>query len=546
MCAKTSLGGVVFFLALVLFSFPSESLAQADKTYGLAVMRLKGIGIAETEAEALTEALHTGISEIILTQGAKLTEKYSLLERSQMDKILDQYKDQDLGCVDEKCAVEFGKILSVERIIIGSVGLVGETFNITGRIVDVESSKVIRSVSRRHEGKIDGVLDIMPLIGQELLTGVRPPDPVRPAQRIVPPVAGTTGSSYLSIEGTPAGADARINGQRIGQTPVQFYALAPGRYTVTVAASEHEEFTREVIIEPGKRHRLSYSLAAFGKITIKGEPKGAVVSVNGKEIGKTPFENVGLPAGKYSVRISRDGYTGHNENITLASGAVREIVYHLYAVLKITISSMPEGAEVRIDGKKAGETPLADFTVTEGEHNIAIARMGYETVRQHVAVSPSAPVSISPVLVPKTKGKALLRSVFLPGTGQWYAEYKAKGELISVFQLAALAGVVGATLMANDARSNYDHAYNAYKRASAPGDISAARDDMNGEYDTVSSAETLQLALIGAAAAVYAYNLIDAAFFTTPKIEVKPPSAYLRFEPYANNGVSGISASLRF
>ena len=476
MCVKTPFGVVLFFLAIVLFSFPSESPAQTDKTYGIAVMRLKGIGIAETEAEALTETLYTGISQIILTQGAKLTEKYSLLERSQMDKILDQFQLQDLGCTDEKCAVEFGKILAVERIIIGSIGLVGETYNITGRIVDVESSKVIRSVSRRHEGKIDGVLDLMPLIGQELLTGVRPPEPVRPAQRITPPTAGAPENSYLSIEGTPAGADARLNGQSIGQTPVQFYALAPGRYTVTVAVAEHEEFTREVVIEPGKRHRLSYALSA---------------------------------------------------------------------VQKINVHSTPEGAEVRIDGRKAGETPLADLIVAEGDHDITIARMGYETHRQHVTVSPSAPVSISPVLVPKTKTQAFIKSVFLPGTGQWYAEYRSKGVLISVFQLAALAGVVVATLRANDARTEYDNAYNAYKRASTPGGISAARNEMNGKYDTVSSAETLQLALIGAAAAVYAYNLIDAAF-TTPKIEVKPPSAYLRFEPYANNGVSGISASLRF
>ena len=425
-------------------------------------------------------------------------------------------------------------------------GLVGETYNITGRIVDVESSKVIRSVSRRHVGKIDGVLDLMPLIGQELLTGIRPPEPVRPAQRITPPVAGTPENSYLSIEGTPAGADARLNGQSIGQTPVQFYALAPGRYTVTVAAAEHEEFIREVVIEPGKRHRLSYSLAAFGKITIKGEPEGAAVSVDGKQMGKTPLENVGIPAGKYSVLISRDGYTEHNEDIALASGAVRDITYHLSALLKITISSMPEGAEVLIDGKKAGETPLADLMVAEGDHDIAIARIGYETHRERVTVSPSAPVSISPVLVPKTKGKALMKSALLPGTGQSYAEYKAKGALITCAQLAAIAGAVGATLWANDARSNYDHAYDAYKRASSHSAISVARDDMNGKYDTVSSAETLQLALIGAAAAVYAYNLIDAAFFTTPKIEVKPPSVSLRFEPYTNHGVSGISASLRF
>lgn len=182
----------------------------------------------------------------------------------------------------------------------------------------------------------------MPLIGEELLTGIRPPDPVRPAQRITPPAAGTPENSYLSIEGSPAGAEARINGQSIGQTPVQFYALAPGRYTVTVAAAEHKEFTREVVIEPGKRHRLSYSLAAFGKITIKGEPEGAAVAVDGKDMGKTPLENVGLPAGKYSVRISRDGYTEHWGKIILSPGESKEIAYTLAALYE-TVSHARHG-----------------------------------------------------------------------------------------------------------------------------------------------------------------------------------------------------------
>ncbi len=48
-----------------------------------------------------------------------------------MDKILDQFKIQDVLCSDDSCAVEFGRLLSVQRIIIGSVGLVGETYIIS-------------------------------------------------------------------------------------------------------------------------------------------------------------------------------------------------------------------------------------------------------------------------------------------------------------------------------------------------------------------------------------------------------------------------------
>ncbi len=117
--------------ALILLAYCPLSFAQSGKPYSIAIMKLKGMGISEIEAETLTETFYSGISNILDNQGTKLKEKYSLLERSQMDKILDQFKIQDVLCSDDSCAVEFGRLLSVQRIIIGSVGLVGETYIIS-------------------------------------------------------------------------------------------------------------------------------------------------------------------------------------------------------------------------------------------------------------------------------------------------------------------------------------------------------------------------------------------------------------------------------
>ncbi|MDP2984126.1 MAG: PEGA domain-containing protein [Candidatus Latescibacter sp.] len=332
--------------AAIFLAFCPLSFAQSDKPYSIAIMKLKGMGISEIESETLTETLYSGISEILQNQGANLKEKYTLLERSQMDKILDQFKMQDVLCSDDSCAVTFGRLLSVQRIIIGSVGLVGETYIISCRIVDVESSKVIRSASSRHQGKIDGVLDILPLVGHELLTGVRLPDPLKPAQRTLPGVSQPLAQpeiSYLSIEGTPASAEVRINGQSIGQTPIQFHALTPGKHTVVVACAGYEDFTKEIVIEPGKRHKLAYNLTAFGRLTFKGSPDGATVSIDGKEIGKTPLAGYELQRGSYTVTITRQGYTDFRQNITLSPGEKREIEYALIVWSKLLSKAAPMG-----------------------------------------------------------------------------------------------------------------------------------------------------------------------------------------------------------
>ncbi|MDP2984127.1 MAG: DUF5683 domain-containing protein [Candidatus Latescibacter sp.] len=200
-----------------------------------------------------------------------------------------------------------------------------------------------------------------------------------------------------------------------------------------------------------------------------------------------------------------------------------------------------------MDGNNAGETPLRDFTVTEGIHTIAIARMGYETYREQANVSQSAPVNISPVLIPKTKRSVLMRSIFVPGTGQYYAEYKGKGVLISVLQIAAIAGVVGTTLSANTANTDYEDALTAYRSITQTefAKFPDARIKVRNTYDKASQVSTVQLAVIGIAAAVYVWNLVDAAF-TEPRVEMKPPSNAMHLEPRIESNECGISLAVRF
>ena len=155
---------------------PTAANPQDAKTYSIAVMKLKGVNISEIETETITEILYGDISLMVQNKKIHSLDNYILLERPQMDKVLDQFKMQDFLCSDDSCAVELGKILSVQRIIIGTAGLIGGTYFATCRIVDVGSSKVIRSANQKYRGKIDGFFDVIPLIGYEIIAGVKMPD----------------------------------------------------------------------------------------------------------------------------------------------------------------------------------------------------------------------------------------------------------------------------------------------------------------------------------------------------------------------------------
>ncbi|MCH8277374.1 MAG: hypothetical protein IIC12_00380, partial [Proteobacteria bacterium] len=58
----------------------------------------------------------------------------------------------------EVVARKLGKMLNVERIIIGSVGLVGKTYTIYASIVDVESSRILQIADFNFKGEVDNLL----------------------------------------------------------------------------------------------------------------------------------------------------------------------------------------------------------------------------------------------------------------------------------------------------------------------------------------------------------------------------------------------------
>ena len=161
-----------FLLASAGFIPSYTSFAQERNEYTIAVLDLEATGISESEARSLSNNMRVQITRVISSDEFKKTSAvmYTAVERSQMDKIFEQFEIQDTGCTDISCAVEFGKMLSVERIIIGSVGLVGETYTININIVDVETAKILNVADYRLRGAIDRLLNEgIPNVINELL-----------------------------------------------------------------------------------------------------------------------------------------------------------------------------------------------------------------------------------------------------------------------------------------------------------------------------------------------------------------------------------------
>lgn len=151
---------LVFLFDLTLIPPSTDLSAQDRKSYTIAVLNLDAKGISQSEAEYLSEYMRGQVTRLVSSEDFRKETgiDYTVVEQAQMDKIFEQFEIQNTGCVDVSCAIEFGKILSVERILIGSAGLVGQTYSIAARIVDVESARTIGVADYQYTGRIDELL----------------------------------------------------------------------------------------------------------------------------------------------------------------------------------------------------------------------------------------------------------------------------------------------------------------------------------------------------------------------------------------------------
>ena len=134
---------ILFLLALAISSVvPTSAAADYQKTK-IAVLDfdLKGEGFE-------TEDMGAIVAEWFITALVK-EGRFDVIERSLLNKILEEQKLGISGVVDEETATQLGKLLGVKVIISGSVLRVQHILEINARIIDVETAAIIAAENVR-------------------------------------------------------------------------------------------------------------------------------------------------------------------------------------------------------------------------------------------------------------------------------------------------------------------------------------------------------------------------------------------------------------
>lgn len=121
----------------LIVCFFTVYVAAAQEKYTIAIFDLQyHHGIEPYEAEQISEIIRTQII---------ITDAFKVLEKTQVDKLMEETGFQLAGLVDESMILEFGRASDIQFIITGAMGRLFDRISITARLVSTETGENIFS-----------------------------------------------------------------------------------------------------------------------------------------------------------------------------------------------------------------------------------------------------------------------------------------------------------------------------------------------------------------------------------------------------------------
>jgi PKD repeat protein len=279
--------------------------------------------------------------------------------------------------------------------------------------------------------------------------------PAAPGCTPVNPSAGFTGSptsgtAPLTVQftSTSSGANEYIwnfgdGGTSPAQNPRHTYTV-PGIYSADLDA-------RDSCSGNTDRAGMSNFITVTPPVTtlsIASNPSGAAVFIDYIIKGVTPLTLTDTAMGNHRITITLDGYEEYTRNVLLESAGSSTISVDLKKSTPqpttqpqsngtITVTTIPPGASVNLDGIQSGFTPVVIPGVLPGTHGVTLSSDGYEDWNYMVSVRPGQTSEINAVLVAKKENTGSLAVITNPPGAEIFVDGVFKG--VSPVSIAGLA-----------------------------------------------------------------------------------------------------------
>ena len=211
-------------------------------------------------------------------------------------------------------------------------------------------------------------------------------------------VKSAPAAGQLQIRTDPPGAAVAVDGVPRGTSPITVGQLTAGEHSV-VLTSDLGSVTHNATIEAGATFSLFVPLAARDGVPVSGwisvsSPVEVQLFENARLLGTSESDRIMVSAGSHQIEVVNNalGYRA-TRTVQVAPGKVAPIAVKLPDGT-IDLNAAP-WAEVWIDGKKAGDTPLGNVPVAIGTHEVVFRNPDLGEQRHQVTVTATAPARLS-------------------------------------------------------------------------------------------------------------------------------------------------------
>lgn len=144
------------------------------------------------------------------------------------------------------------------------------------------------------------------------------------------------------------------------------------------------------------KQTIAQQSARIGMLRIAVSEPDASIGVDGRDVGTSPLDApLSLASGIHYVEVVKRGFSPERREVSVTGEKTVSLDVNLEPTDKqfaqLWIKSNLRDAEIWLDGKRIGTTPLAQsIPVLPGEHRVAVKRPGYDEARDLFDIGPGA------------------------------------------------------------------------------------------------------------------------------------------------------------
>ncbi len=211
-------------------------------------------------------------------------------------------------------------------------------------------------------------------------------------------------AARVAIYVEPPDAEVTIDEALIAASRLTNLQLPVGSHRISISRLGYDSKEEQFILQRGnnalRRYVLTRSLLPAGSsgVQIDSRPSGALVTLNGRLVGSTPYQDRNLSPGRYQLVLSLDGYESYSAPIVVSPSKITPVTLPLKkvptSVGQLSVKSTPDGATILFDGQEIGTTPYQSNNIAAGAHQILLRKKGYQDYSASVNIEPQKTVDV--------------------------------------------------------------------------------------------------------------------------------------------------------